>query len=210
MPPRVPSPYKPARPALVEPIQQPLYSRVLLTAAAPEAQLFFFQVSQGSPGQNPVFTNLEVQSQLPNPKIFVVRGYRLHVQQNVNPIGVGAGAVDTLRGLLQIIESYWYRFFIGVKEYLRVPAFYLNSGLGAWAAIAGATGTAGTNDYAQIAQIGQPHHENYFKIPRRPIVIPPQQNFSGELNRGPALAAILGGDRAVWNFLEGDLGREVM
>jgi hypothetical protein len=194
----------------VEPIQNPLYSQQQISTT-PQSQVLFFQSTQGgpAPGGNSVFTNLEVAGQLPNPKIFVVRGYRLHIEQNVPVLGTGATAADVFRDLLRIIESYWYRFFIGVKEYLRVPAFYLTSGLGAWLSVAGATGTAGTNDYFATAQIGQPHHDNYFKIPRRPIVIPPQQNFQGELNLGPALASITTA-RRVWNFLEGDLGREVM
>jgi hypothetical protein len=202
MPPRVPSPYKPARPALVEPIQQPLYSQIVVSAAAPQAQLFFFNVSQGAPGQNPVNTNMEVASQLPNPKIFVVRGYRLHVAQNINPCSSVCPAL--LDDFLALIESYWYRFFIGVKEYLRAPAFYMSSGLGAWMSIG-----SGAPFVTQIHQLGQPHHDNYYKIPRRPIVIPPQQNFQGEFNKGPALVS-LSADRAIWNFLEGDLGREVM
>lgn len=206
MPPRIQSPYKPARPALVEPICQPLYGRVVVEAT-PAAQYFFFNVSQGAPGQNPVFTNLEVPSQLPNPKIFVVRGYRLHLQQRA-AFGPAAN-VNFLAGSAELVESYWYRFFIGVKEYLRVPAFYLTSGLGLWVAPAGAGG-ATTNEWLSPAQVGVPHHENYYKIVRRPIVLPPQQNFQAELNRGPALSTLTGGDHAVWNFLEGDLGREVM
>lgn len=205
MPPRIPSPFKPGRPALVEPIQQPLYSTVVITGATPEAQLLFFQATQGAAGQNPVFTNLETAGQLPNPKIFVVRGFRLHAAQNVAIVGVDTAPTDDLA---DIIESYWYRFFIGVKEYLRVPVFYLNSGLGLWFSAAAAGAEAG-NEIASVSEIGAPSHESYFKIHRRPITIPPQQNFQAELNLGPALASI-NADRRIWNFLEGDLGREVM
>jgi hypothetical protein len=206
MPPRIPSPFKPGRPALVEPIQQPLYSSVVITAAAPQAQLLFFQATQGAAGQNPTFTNMETAGQLPNPKIFVVEGYRLHVQQNV---AVVDGTLANFVGLLQIIESYWYRFFIGVKEYLRVPSHYLNSGLGAWLSAA-AAGAEAADEVFYTAQIGVPVHNNYFKIAKRPITIPPQQNFQAELNLGPALAVLTGVDRRVWNYLEGSLGREVM
>ena len=203
MPPRVPSPYKPGRPALVEPIQQPLYSSVVVSSATPQSQILFFQNPQGAPGQNPVFTNMEGAGILSNPKIFVVRGYRLHVNQHVILNGSNAQDVTQKTALEAIIESYWYKLFIGVKEYLRVPAFYLNSGLGVWAALGGAGA-------AQVSQIGSPIHDSYYKIMRRPIVIPPQQNFQGELNLGPALSSFPAPDRRVWNFLEGDLGREVM
>lgn len=209
MPPRVESPYRPARPALIEPIVQPLYSSVLIIAAAPAAQLQFFQTTQGAVGQNPVFNNAELAGTLANPKIFVIRGMRLHVAQNVAVTDAGNTMVNFV-ALLQIIESYWYRLQVGTKEYLRVPAFYLASGLGAWLE-SSAQGAAAGGVTFYTATIGVPSHDSYFKVGRRPIVIPPQQSFSAELNLGPALAALTGGvDRRVWNFLEGDLGREVM
>lgn len=208
MPPRIESPFRPARPALVEPVVQPLYSSVLITAAAPQSQLLFFQATQGGAGQNPVFTNMETAGQLSNPKIFVVRGYRLHAAQNVAV--TDASPMNQFVALAQIAESYWYRFFVGTKEYLRVPAFYLNSGLGLWLQNA-AAGAEAAAEVWYTQQFGVPAHESYMKIVRRPIVIPPQQNFQGELNLGPALAALTGGvDRRIWNFLEGELGREVM
>jgi len=212
MPARVPSPYKPARPALVEPIQQPLNSSVVLPAAAPPSQALFFQTTQGSPGFNPVYTNMETQGQLSNPKIFVIRGFRLHVAQSLIVNGTSQQITTDLAPkftLETIAESYWYRMFIGVKEYLRTPMFYVSSGLGVWASMAGAGG-ATPNTFGAVSALGAPHHSNYYKITRRPIVIPPQQNFQGELNLGPALASFAAPDARVWNFLEGDLGREVM
>lgn len=204
MPPRVPSPYKPHRAALVEPIVQPLYSSVLI-GTTPETQLLFFQATQGAAGQNPVFTNMETAGQLSNPKLYVIRGLRLHIEQNV---AVVAGTVAPTDDLLDIIESYWYRLFVGTKEYLRVPVFYLSSGLGIWFSAA-AAGAEAANELLSVASIGVPNHSSYFKINRRPITIPPQQNFQGELNLGPALASI-NATRRVWNFFEGDLAREVM
>lgn len=209
MPPRIESPFRPARPALIEPIVQSLYSSVLIIAAAPAAQLQFFQTTQGAVGQNPVFNNAELAGTLANPKIFVIRGMRLHVAQNVAVTDAGNTMVNFV-ALLQIIESYWYRLQVGTKEYLRVPAFYLASGLGAWLQNA-AQGAAAGGVTFYTGTIGVPSHDAYFKVNRRPIVIPPQQSFVAELNLGPALAALTGGvDRRVWNFLEGDLGREVM
>jgi len=214
MPPRGPSPFDPSRKALVEPIQQPLYSSQVLTAAAPEVRISFFPVPAASQG-NPVFANVN-DNKLANPKIFAVRGFRIHVAQSsgVAVTVVDAGVLNNLLGLTQIAESYWYRFFIGVKEYLRAPVFWMSSGVGIWATMAqeGATADPGRSAYTQT--LGQPHRENYFKIHRRPIVIPPQQEFEADLNLSPAgLAAfaITGGTtRRVWNFLEGELGREVM
>ena len=149
---RTASPYNPARKALVEPVQQPLYSSVSITGASPEAQLLFFQATQGSSGENPVQTNMETAGQLSNPKIFVVRGVRIHIAQNVAILATNVNPADDL---IDIIESYWYRLFIGTKEYLRVPVFYLASGLGIWFSAA-AAGAEATDEIAQVAALGAP------------------------------------------------------
>ncbi len=205
MPPRVPSPFKPGRPALIEPIQQPLYSSNVIVAATPQATVPFFPVPAAS-ATDPTRANIDI-ARLANPKIYVVRGYRLHVTQNVALVG---GDVVPVDGLIDIAEAYWFRFFVGVKEYLRAPVFWMSSGLGIWYSAAGAGGEA-INEFAAVASLGAPHRENYYKISRRPIVIPPQQEFQSDLNLSlnGITTPIPGGDRRVWVFLEGDLGREV-
>lgn len=207
MPPRVPSPFKPGRPALVEPIQQPIYSSNVLTAAAPQSKLPFFPVPAASQG-DPTRANEDI-NRLANPKIFSVRGFRLHVSQNAALFG--AILADPTLGLIDIAEAYWYRFFVGVKQYLGVPAFWMSSGVGIWLEAAGAGGAA-TNDFLSLSSLGAPHRENYYKIARRPIVIPPQQLFEADLNLSAAgiTTPVPGGDRRIWTFFEGDLGREVM
>jgi len=198
------SPYDPARRALVEPIQQPIYSSNTLTAAAPETRISFFPIPAASLS-NPVRTNLS-DNKLANPKIFVIRGVRLHIDQTATL--VDATGVQTI-GAVQIVENYWYRLFIGVKEYLRVPGFWMSSGVGIYLMATGAP-TAATNVlYTQ--GLGVPSRENYFKLNRKPIVIPPQQEFETDFNLGPqGLASFSGSNRRLWNFLEGELGREVM
>lgn len=203
MPPRIPSPYKPARPALIEPIRQPLYSSNQITGATPENQLLFFQATQGSVGQTPINTNMETAGQLSNPKIFVIDGIRQDVAQRV----VTADATGLLfDDLCKIGEIYWVRLFIGTKEYFRSPAKYWTSGIGGWLSAAGNPG-AGNVLYTQ--NFGVPVHTNYFRLRNRIITIPPQQNFQTELNLGVA-GVTLSANRRVWHYLEGSLGREVM
>ncbi len=203
MPPRIPSPFKPGRTALVEPIQQPLYSSVEV-GTTPAADYTFFQNPRGATGQNLVYTNLETAGNLSSPKIFVIRGLRLHFAQNV---AIEAENVQPTDDLVDIIESYTYILHIGTKDYLEVPAFYCSSGLGLWFSAA-AAGAEAANQVWSVSGMGVPHHENYVKMRRRPIVIPPQQAFNAQIKKGPALASI-NAARRVWNFLEGDLGREV-
>lgn len=198
------SPFDPARRAYVEPIEQPIYSSDTLTAAAPQQRLVFFPVVAGSQG-NKVLSNLN-GNQLANPKIFVVRGWRLHVQQNVPVV---AGTTADLGGLLTIMESYWYRFFVGTKEYLGVPMFAVPDGLGVWSSMA-AAGAEAANELLSLGSLGAPQIENYRKLRRNQITIPPQQEFEADLNLTNAgLANFTGANRRVWNFLEGTLGREV-
>lgn len=205
MPPRVTSPFKPARPALVEPIVQPIWSSNVLTVATPESVLRFFPViaaSQGDPTRASISDN-----KLANPKIAVIRGFRLHVSQDVV---IPDTSGDHLEEVIEISEQYWYRFFLGVKEYLRAPMFYMSSGVGVWAAMA-AAGAEATNEFLYTPLLGIPHRENYYKIARRPITIPPQQEFESDINRSQNVTgAITGVNIRIWNFLEADLGREVM
>ena len=201
---RMPSPFDPARKAYLEPIEQPIYSSAVLTAASPERVLNFFPVPNASQG-NKVLSNIS-DNKLANPKLFVVRGWRLHVQQAV---AIQSTDSAQLNGLNTIIENYFYRFFVGSKDYLILPMFAVPSGLGAWAAMAGA-GAEATNEFAQQMNLGAPSYHNYRALKRNQITVPPQQEFEADLNLTNAgLASFTGADRRVWNLLEGTLGREV-
>ena len=208
MPPRVPSPFKPSRPALIEPIVQPFWSSEVLLVATPQPVLNFFPVpaaSQGDPLRSFMSTNT-----FSNPKIALVRGFRVHVSQAIGGEDSLDVTGDRLKQLIQISEQYWFRFFVGVKEYLRAPVFYMSSGVGVWMAPAGAGGAA-ANTFLYAPLLGAPQRENYYKIVRRMITLPPQQEFQSDLNRSPnAVGAIAGANVRCWMFAESDIGREVM
>jgi hypothetical protein len=205
MPPRVPSPFKPSRPALIEPIVQPFWSSEVLTVATPQSVLSFFPVpaaSQGDPTRSYMSTN-----SFSNPKIALVRGFRLHISQDIAvPDTTGA----KLKQLMEISVQYWFRFFVGVKEYLRAPVFYMSSGVGIWMAPA-AAGAEAANEFLYSPLLGAPQRENYYKITRRMITLPPQQSFESDLNRSQnASGAIAGSDVRCFAIMESDIGREVM
>lgn len=202
---RMNSPFDPARRAYLEPIEQPIYSSNVLLAATPQRKLPFFPVPSAIQGDS-VFANLS-DNKLANPKLFVVRGWRLHIQQSV---AVNAANNDQLGGLLTIIENYFYRFFVGTKDYLVLPVFCIPSGLGAWAAMAAEGATADPGTFATLSAHGMPAYHNYRALKRNQITLPPQQEFFADLNAlNAGLASFTGSDRRVWNVLEGTLGREV-
>jgi hypothetical protein len=199
--PRQNSPYNPARRALLEPIWQPLYSSAVLTGATPETKLSFFPVPAASQN-DPVLANLSI-NQLSNPKMFTIEGFRLHIAQK--HVLYAANANVVWDDVVAIIEQYWYRVFVGAKEYLRVPAFWVPSGIG----LTGCVDVGSAAAYAAIATQGVTHHENYAKIKRLPITIPPQQQFECDLNALAAGVAAISANRRIWTFWEGRLGREV-
>jgi hypothetical protein len=200
MPPRVKSPYNAGRPAVVEPIVQPIYDKVQFTAAG-SSKLTWFAQAIGSAGVNELTTNMDTPNQFPNPKIAVILGMRLHATQLVGDgvITVAAQYTD----LLKLFYSYWINLFIGAKSYLKIPAFYLSSGLG----VQGSFGAAVTDQAAM--NLGWPTFHSYWKCDRHPITIPPQQNFRVEANQGADFPSDLSAARNVWCILETDFGREV-
>ncbi len=200
MPPRIKSPFNPGKAAVIEPIVQPLYSTVTF-ATTPEQKRVFFSQQIGTGVITELQTNLDTQNQLPNPKIFVILGLRLHPSQSepaATPVLTQAvQSVDVLR----IIYNYWFLLFIGSKDYLKVPSFYLSSGLGLYAHVDETAAAA-------VSTLGWPTFHSHWKNDRHPITIPPQQNFKCELNQGAA-PGTLSAVRTFWLFMEGDFGREV-
>lgn len=204
MAPRMESPFKPARPALVEPIFQPLYSSALLTAATPEAKLFFWPVPAASQSDE-VRTNT-TDNKLANPKLFVVQGFRLHVNQD---IALPETTGDFAEAIAELIHQYLYRFFVGTKDYFVVPMHRVGDGMGLWLGGMGA-GAEATDEFIYAAASGVPHLENHTKLRKYAITIPPQQEFKASIERSPnESGAISGANVRIWNYLEGVLGREV-
>lgn len=197
MPRRVPSPFSYGERAVIEPTVQPLYHGLNFVAAAP-AQMRFFQ---GTAGLNELLASpgLVTGGQLPNPKIFVVYGIRVHYSEHVQNDAITAD-------LKVLMYNCWGRLFVGVKDYLVVPLFYLPSGLGISASGMDATGV--TTNVA--ATSGAPTFFNRMSIQKRRITLPPQQAFFFEINPVNIAATHLHQNRLMWVFFDGEFGREVM
>jgi hypothetical protein len=198
------SPFDPSKSAWLEPVEQPLYSSFSLVVATPARRLSFWPIPSASLS-DPTLTNM-VLAQLANPKLFIVRGWRLHVEQSV-ALSDATTTLAQADGLVAFAEGYYYEFKVGgSKSYLQVPVFAMASGFGVDLRVS----TTVNNVNAYTATLGQPLQENYRKLRRNEITIPPQQEFSAEcIMQNTAISTFNGSNRQVWNFLEGTLGREV-
>lgn len=185
--------------AVVEPIVQPLYDNGTVATSA-TTQIQFFKVPVGQSSKTYVNTNLDQAGVLANPKIFVVLGFRLHLQAVTM-------AATNIVDALKVIHSSYFSFDLGgnFKNYLRVPAFMLPSGFG----ITGFSDQGGLTGATAAMSVtnGQPNIFNYFSIAKYPIGLPPLQSFEATLNF--PTAQTLTTATVVWAILWGILGREV-
>ena len=197
MPARVPTPVDPGARAVIEPVVQPLYHAMTMTAAAP-VNLRYFQ-NTGGLNELLAFPGLLSGGQLPNPKIFVVYGIRLVYSEFVQN--------DALINDIKIIGySSTFELFVGVKQYVMVPAFYISSGLGVSGS--GVDIVGGVSNLT--ATMGFPSFFNRFSIEKRKITLPPQQGFYCDLNPRAVTATMMRANRLIWCMLDGEFGREVM
>lgn len=205
MPKRMRSPFDPSKAAWLEPVEQPLYSSGQVVVASPSRKYSFWPIPSASLGDL-TLTNMS-QATLANPKLFIVRGWRIHIEQSVALMDTSATLAQA-DGLVSIIEGYYYNFRIGnAKDYLTLPLFAMASGFGVDLRVA--TVVNGQNAYT--ATMGAPLQENYRKLRRNEITLPPQQEFSADINmQNTAIASFNGSNRQIWNFLEGTLGRETL
>lgn len=200
---RMQSPFDPSKSAWLEPVEQPLYSSNVLSASSPARTYAFWPVPSASQGDN-TLSNMNSPF-LANPKLFIVRGWRIHIQQNV---ALTDATLNQSIGLVAIIEGYYYQFRIGnAKDYLVVPLWMMSSGLGMWSVFA----TTVNNQNAYTSTLGQPLQENYRKLRRNEITIPPQQEFAAQIvMQNTSISSFSGSNRNIFNILEGTLGRETL
>jgi hypothetical protein len=183
--------------AVLEPIVQPIYDNVTIAAGTTGASRFFITTT-GKTSRD-IFSGITGGGQLSAPRLFVAYGFRLVFSEDL----ITGGGADANIGpdLKVLLYQSFFRFHVGVKDYVEVPAFYLPSGVGT----AGyASGLAAAT--AQSAVSGVPAFYSRFSIEKRKIAIPPQQSFFGEIN---VVAGTTADDRDVWCVSDGEFGFEV-
>lgn len=201
MPKRNVSPFEFGKP-VIEAISQPLYDQITIDDAALATPYQFFTAPAGKNSRQ-ILPDIIQGGQLSHPKIHVVWSFRLVFSEE--------GSQDTanyidweLADVRNILWNSWYRFHVGVKDYLTVPTFAIPAGMGM---------TGFLDGFSTPVGWVQNNNNGFFgcqrSINNRRITIPPQQNFFGELNTVDNATAPTH-DLEVWNFLEGEFGREVM
>jgi hypothetical protein len=199
------APWDQSKTVLLNVIRQPLYTFANITAAVPEATIDIFSTTVAQ--SNLARTNLKQAGILPYPKTYWIRGVRVHPLQNVPVLD---GSAVNLLALIILVESYTMELIVGEKNFINAPLWYFSSGLGVNFQGA-AAGAEAANELFNTAQLGVPHHNNYFKIPPAlEVVIPPQQGYSGTLTNSARVATLGAGaaNRTLQIVLEGALGRE--
>jgi hypothetical protein len=181
---------------------QPLYDTMNLLAAG-SVQLTFFQIPVGGvvPAGTTALggggaktlsdTNMDLAGQLPAGFAFQLNGFRLAFTWNVPPPDVRIG-----------INTAVFRFTVGQKDFLRVPARSLPSGNGP--VVTGSPTLAAT---AVVATSGWPHMANNFGIKGKPLILQNTENFAAFL-QWPAVQAISAAT-FITIYLDGYYGRPV-
>lgn len=179
-------------------VAQPLYDTVALPAAG-ATKLTFFAVplgqgttAFGAGAKHLGDTNMTLASQLPAAFAFSLRGFRLAVPWNI-PVA----------DLILAFNGAVFRFFVGAKEFLTVPARTLPSGNGAFISTnAGSTAAANV----ATATSGWPSMQNGFAIGLKPLPLGPTENFFATLEWQGGVQAI-SAQTFVTIYLDGYLTR---
>lgn len=238
---RIPSPVVPEARPLVEPTIQPLYDSEVWSPTTTEATFFSSalgsQTQAGAAGANVTktyrHTNLETQGQLSHPKLFVVQGVRLAINNAPQTTSSDAGYTDTSRytyghpqGALQKFIQFlcYFALRIGVKDYARGPGYLFPANLSLVPQVASAAvGTrfaAATPSGAIVDSFYSQPWGLYFATGRNAITIPPGQHIRGTLtaaagslfaqqNTAFPSGTNTGIHRLVYCVLDGTFAREV-
>jgi hypothetical protein len=183
---------------LIDTIAQPLYDTVVLPmAGATKLTFFALPLGQGTTAfgtgaKHLGDTNMDLAGQLPSGFAFQIQGFRLATPWNFLNIDAAV-----------YINGAAFRFFVGAKEFLRVPARTIPAGNGSW--ISG-TGVAAVGQTSFNS--GWPSMQNGFSIGRKPVTLGPTENFSITLEwQGgvQALSALV----PLTVYVDGYLGRPV-
>ena len=196
MPQRIGSPFMFGQ-AVLEPIVQPIYDRVTILAGATGNNRFF--ITTAAKTERDIFPQLTTGGQLSAPKLAVVYGHRVIFSENV--------AIDTniLPDLKLLLYNSFYRFHVGIKDYLVVPTFMVPGGVGI-AGFAGVDGAAALAQF-QTATSGVPAFHSHMSVEKRKVAIPPQQQFFSDVN--VSVGIVTASNRDVWVSIDCEFGQEV-
>lgn len=151
--------------------------------------------------------NMEIPSQLPNPKAFLVRAINFYVKNRPWSAARGASTAVTTGqadNIQQLINTGVLRLTIGSKIYAEFPLWALPSGAGAYGNAGLDGNTADPGIVVDHAVSGFPDVSNSFTL-SKPLFIAPQINFVVTVT-WPAAITLTGNLNITVN-MEGDLIR---
>lgn len=233
MPERIVSPHDAAAQPLIERITQPLYDALTLPGtptALPGSPVYWFVQPIGNAELNgvasktPLHTNLETAGCLPNPRLFTIMGVSMTVSAFTSGDLAIASTdlfkpIDLLEDLKRIYYYSSYQLKVGGKEYINTPTINVPSNYGAEGCAIYDDSVAVEANLAMVLRDYFQSTGRHHAVVKKPITIAPMQTFRTHLyfDTGPDPFAIgglntpgyLSGTRRVWNFLHGELGREV-
>lgn len=178
-------------------ITQPLWDTMQLPMAGATTLTFFLvpiggtvtAALGGGTVKSLVDTNMDLAGQLAAGFAFQVNGFRMMFPWNVVSLDVGIA-----------INAATFRFVVGQKDFLRLPARSLPSGSGVWVPQPTANLIGATS--------GWPHLGNNYGIKGKPLILSATENFSASLNWFNGVQAISAAT-FVTIVLDGYLGRPV-
>lgn len=182
-----------------------LFDTVAYTSAATVALNLFNAV------RAPQLSNMEIPSQLPNPKAFLIRAISFNVLHNpTSTARAAAGAVTTgaLDDIAQLIDTGVLTLTIGSKPYAQFPLWALPGTSGPYGIFGSDGNTADPGNTTQVARTGYPMHGNGFTL-SKPVPIVPMMNFIVVLTWPLAITLSLGGTLNVQVIFDGTLIRPV-
>lgn len=160
-------------PGVFDVITQPLYDTVV--AVTGSVTLTFFQNPVGAGvgafggagvAKTKADTNLRLSGQLPAGYEFTVLGFRLATVWDV-----------TFADFTAFLNRAVFRFEVGSKDYLEVPAVTIPAGNGPFGFYTQAMAAAAT-----LVNNGWPAATNMFGIRSKPLILTGSSNFNGSLN----------------------------
>ena len=148
---------------------EPIYDTITLGTGALTSSTNMFFASPISATKTKNDTNLVVAASLPSPQAF--RCFGIHAEAFVTDV------LD--RNLLpKILMGSYIRFFVGTKDYAKVPFARICGGLNM--EFDGADSKVGAADVFEVAQFGKPAHFGY-RFPKNYFVdIAATENFGVE------------------------------
>lgn len=142
----------------------PIYDTVTLASGqqvSSNSASFFTNVKSSS-GKTLADTNLQRDSELPDPQMFAVKAISLHFDEDIS-------AAD----LKQIMRKFAFQLVVGTKTLVEGPVYRF--------AAAGGIAAVSTLTSSQWLQNGSPDRANLCTL-ACPIVIPPGVNFYAQLS----------------------------